>query len=81
MAYRPERGWGFSHTEAGPSITANEMKICVAELPNLKRTEPTREANHGALLALIYVSFCVLIFKLFKIPVNQWSLSTAVLGG
>ena len=33
------------------------------------------------LLALIYVSFCVLIFKLFKIPVNQWSLSTAVLGG
>src|ERR1700758_3657582 len=33
------------------------------------------------LLALIYVSFCVLIFKLFKIAVNQWSLSTAVLGG
>jgi multidrug resistance efflux pump len=33
------------------------------------------------LLALIYVSFCVVVFKLFKIPVNQWSLSTAVLGG
>jgi multidrug resistance efflux pump len=33
------------------------------------------------LLALIYVSFCIVIFKLFKIPVNQWSLSTAVLGG
>ena len=33
------------------------------------------------LLALIYVSFCVAIFKLFRIPVNQWSLSTAVLGG
>lgn len=33
------------------------------------------------LLALIYVSFCVAIFKLFKIPVNQWSLATAVLGG
>jgi multidrug resistance efflux pump len=33
------------------------------------------------LLALIYVSFCVVIFKLFKIPVNQWSLSTAALGG
>ncbi len=33
------------------------------------------------LLALIYVSFCVVIFKLFKIPVNQWSLSTATLGG
>jgi multidrug resistance efflux pump len=33
------------------------------------------------LLVLIYVSFCAVIFKLFKIPVNQWSLSTAVLGG
>jgi multidrug resistance efflux pump len=33
------------------------------------------------LLALIYVSICIAIFKIFKIPVNQWSLSTAVLGG
>src|SRR5262249_29000339 len=31
--------------------------------------------------ALIYVSICVAIFKIFRIPVNQWSLSTAVLGG
>ena len=33
------------------------------------------------LLALIYVSFCIAIFKIFRIAVNQWSLSTAVLGG
>ncbi len=33
------------------------------------------------LLILIYVAFCVVIFKLFRIPVNQWSLSTAALGG
>lgn len=33
------------------------------------------------LLILIYVSICVIIFKLFRIPVNQWSLSTAALGG
>src|SRR5215813_11203743 len=33
------------------------------------------------LLVLIYVSICVAIFKIFRIPVNQWSLSTAVLGG
>ena len=33
------------------------------------------------LLALIYVSFCIAIFKIFRIPVNQWTLSTAVLGG
>jgi multidrug resistance efflux pump len=33
------------------------------------------------LLILIYVSFCYAIFKLFRIPVNQWSLATAVLGG
>jgi multidrug resistance efflux pump len=33
------------------------------------------------LLIGIYVSICVVIFKLFRIPVNQWSLSTAALGG
>src|SRR3981189_1205194 len=33
------------------------------------------------LLVLIYVSFCYVIFKLFRIPVNQWSLATAALGG
>jgi multidrug resistance efflux pump len=33
------------------------------------------------LLVLIYVSICIVIFKIFSIPVNQWSLSTAALGG
>ena len=33
------------------------------------------------LLVLIYVAICISIFKVFRIPVNQWSLSTAVLGG
>jgi len=33
------------------------------------------------LLILLYTSICIVIFKVFRIPVNQWSLSTAVLGG
>ena len=33
------------------------------------------------LLILIYVSFCYAVFKIFRIPVNQWSLATATLGG
>jgi multidrug resistance efflux pump len=33
------------------------------------------------LLILLYVSICYVVFKLFKIPVNQWSLATAALGG
>jgi multidrug resistance efflux pump len=33
------------------------------------------------LLIGIYVSLCYMIFKLFRIRVNQWSLSTAALGG
>ena len=33
------------------------------------------------LLILIYVSICYVIFKVFRIPVNQWSLATAALGG
>jgi multidrug resistance efflux pump len=33
------------------------------------------------LLILTYVAFCYAVFKIFKIPVNQWSLATATLGG
>ena len=33
------------------------------------------------LLAGIYISFCWVVFKIFRIPVNQWSLATATLGG
>jgi multidrug resistance efflux pump len=33
------------------------------------------------LLTLIYVALCFAIFKLFRIPVNQWTLATAALGG
>ena len=33
------------------------------------------------LLTLTYVALCVAIFKIFRIPVNQWTLATAALGG
>ena len=33
------------------------------------------------LLILTYTALCVAIFKIFRIPVNKWTLSTAALGG
>lgn len=33
------------------------------------------------LLLLTYVAFAYLVFKIFKIPVNKWSIPTAALGG
>jgi multidrug resistance efflux pump len=33
------------------------------------------------LLTLTYVAFCYALFKIFRIPVNQWTLATAALGG
>lgn len=33
------------------------------------------------LLILTYTAICIAIFKAFKIPVNKWTLPTAVLGG
>ncbi|MGY4356247.1 multidrug resistance efflux pump [Bradyrhizobium sp. i1.7.7] len=33
------------------------------------------------LLVLTYAALCYAIFKIFRIPVNQWTLVTAVLGG
>jgi len=35
----------------------------------------------GWLLMLIYNAFCMLLFRVFKIPLNTWTLSTAILGG
>src|SRR6516165_5611045 len=33
------------------------------------------------LLTLTYVAICYAIFKIFRIPVNQWTLAAAALGG
>jgi multidrug resistance efflux pump len=33
------------------------------------------------LLTLTYVALCYAVFKIFRIPVNQWTLATAALGG
>lgn len=33
------------------------------------------------LLVLTYTAICVVIFKVFKIPLNKWSVPTAILGG
>lgn len=33
------------------------------------------------LLILTYTALCVTVFKVFKIPLNKWTVPTAVLGG
>lgn len=33
------------------------------------------------LLILTYTAFCIAVFKIFKIPLNKWSVPTAILGG
>ena len=33
------------------------------------------------LLILTYTSICVVIFKVFNIPLTKWTVPTAVLGG
>lgn len=33
------------------------------------------------LLILTYTAICVAIFKIFRIPLNKWTVPTAVLGG
>jgi len=33
------------------------------------------------LLILTYTAICVAIFKIFKLPLNKWTVPTAVLGG
>jgi multidrug resistance efflux pump len=33
------------------------------------------------LLMMIYAAICIAVFKIFRIPINKWTLPTAVLGG
>jgi multidrug resistance efflux pump len=33
------------------------------------------------LLVLTYAAFCIALFKIFRIPLNKWTVPTAVLGG
>ncbi|RDE19129.1 HlyD family secretion protein [Motiliproteus coralliicola] len=33
------------------------------------------------LLILLYAGFCVLVFKIFRIPLTKWTVPTAILGG
>ena len=33
------------------------------------------------LLLLTYAAICIFIFKVFKVPLNKWTVPTAVLGG
>jgi multidrug resistance efflux pump len=35
----------------------------------------------GAILLLGYAAICVVVFKLLRVPVNQWTTTTAVVGG
>src|SRR5262245_42631976 len=46
-----------------------------------RKQHADRRALMELLLILIYVSLCYVVFKVFRIPVNQWSLATAALGG
>lgn len=33
------------------------------------------------IMTLTYIAFCIAIFKIFRIPLNKWTVPTAVLGG
>src|SRR6476469_4304017 len=57
-----------------------------AASPGPQRWATRSQSSYGRpamelLLTLTYVAICVAIFKIFRIPVNQWTLVTAALGG
>ena len=51
MAYRPERGWGFSEKDSAPPISANEMPlVSPGEIVDLRRrvAELEKRASVGS---------------------------------
>ena len=81
MAYRPDRGWGF---DGRPRPIVEKI---IATLLAWRSAWPCSKAGRrGAalmelLMLLTYAAICYAIFKVFKIPVNKWTLPTAILGG
>ena len=65
---------GCSHT-GFPLFTSSKHMALLAEV------RASGERGYGTPTDLLYASFCFVVFKLFRIPVNQWSLATAVVGG
>ena len=83
MAYRPERGWGFRDQPPGQS--AGRISGSARPVGGAHRS-PRETGQRGAslmeiLLLSIYGALCWIIFKVFHIPLNKWTLPTAVLGG
>ena len=85
MMYRPDRGWGFS--ERG----TQELSLDRLSAQDLRRTSrnavarsssgPDKRAAGGRLMELLmiltYTAICYAIFKIFKVPVNKWTIPTA----
>src|SRR5262249_35143471 len=73
----PKRGYQRAGGVAPPHRRAREEPRSRAQ----KKQRADGRLIVELLLILIYVSICWAIFKIFRIPVNQWSLATATLGG
>ena len=68
-----------------PEIAALAARITQLEKDWMGRkkqiTPPFRRFNHGFVDSPDLCGLCPAIFKIFRIPVNQWTLATAALGG
>jgi hypothetical protein len=87
--YREDRGWGMqNHITKPDEVPAwmrwpnawpNSNKSWLQYSPPLIRTRWS--ANHGSVDYFDLCGIAWAIFKIFRIPVNQWTLATAALGG
>jgi hypothetical protein len=86
--YREDRGWGMQTTSpslmrsghgcAGQTRGRIRTKAGCGTAPQIR----TRwSANHGSVDYFDLCGICLGHFKIFRIPVNQWTLATAALGG
>lgn len=90
--YQPERGWGWrSHmlrrrrkrlTRKSPHFLTEFPGWASTRRREKRLTIPrSRRSNYDLLIVLTYVALAWAVFKIFRIPVNQWTLATAALGG
>ena len=86
MLYRPDRGWGIKQKTPRratdtPRSNPTRSRRCMARVAEARAALGAGGALMELLLILTYTAICVAVFRIFRIPVNKWTLPTAAFGG
>lgn len=82
--WREDRGWDAPHCRraaGAASASGNGGPAAGTGPARGGRSESEGGKIMETLMLLTYAALCIVVFKVFRIPLNKWTVPTAVLGG